>query len=157
MKESARVTTHVEVTPEDAFDVFTSEIDRWWRRGPKFRNSRRVDGRLAFEGGANGRLVERASDDQVFEIGRVLAWEPGARLMFEWRGANFEPEDVTEVEVVFQATETGTRVVLEHRGWEKIPLERAVRHGLSGSALCSMIGLWWGDLMTSYRLSTRPS
>lgn len=153
--DRARVTTHVAVAPLDAFEVFTEEIDRWWRRGPKFRNSRRFEGKLAFEGGASGRLVERWGDDQVFEIGRVLAWEPGARLMFEWRGSNFGPEDVTEVEVRFEPTESGTRVVLEHRGWAKLPLDHPVRHGLDGPAFTSMIGLWWGDLLTSYRINAR--
>lgn len=155
--DRARVTTHVDVDPMDAFEVFTQEIDRWWRRGPKFRNSRRFDGQLAFEGGPEGRLVERSGDDQVFEIGRVLAWEPGARLVFEWRGGNFGPEDVTEVEVRFERTETGTRVVLEHRGWETLPLDHPVRHGLDGPAFTGMIGLWWGDLLTSYRMYARAS
>jgi uncharacterized protein YndB with AHSA1/START domain len=153
--DRARVTTHVEVDALDAFQVFTEEIDRWWRRGPKFRNSRRFDGRLEFEGGEGGRLVERSGDEEVFEIGRVLVWQPGARLVFEWRGSNFGPKDVTEVEVSFEPTASGTRVVLEHRGWEKLPLDHPVRHGLDGSAFTSMIGLWWGDLLTSYRMSSR--
>jgi hypothetical protein len=35
--DSARVTTFVGVSPEDAFAVFTEQIDQWWRRGPRFR------------------------------------------------------------------------------------------------------------------------
>jgi len=33
----ARATTFVAVDPADAFEVFTSEIDQWWGRGPRFR------------------------------------------------------------------------------------------------------------------------
>ena len=36
--DRARVTTTVRVDARRAFDVFTREIDRWWRRGPRFRS-----------------------------------------------------------------------------------------------------------------------
>ena len=35
---------------------------------------------------------------------------------------------VTEVEVRFEPAERGTRVTLEHRGWDRVPLENASRH-----------------------------
>ena len=149
--ERARVTTFVSVDPRDAFDVFTREIDVWWRRGPRYRFGGR-EGTLRFEGGAGGRLVEVLPDERKeFEVGRVLAWEPGARLAFEWRARNFAPGEITQVEVTFQAAEGGTRVVLEHRGWEHIAADHPVRHGLTGTAFTDMIGLWWGELLTSYR------
>jgi hypothetical protein len=31
--DSARVSVTVEVPPTLAFEIFTEEIDRWWRRG----------------------------------------------------------------------------------------------------------------------------
>jgi uncharacterized protein YndB with AHSA1/START domain len=78
--EFARVTTVVEVDPADAFEVFTREIDAWWKRGPRYRSG---SGTLRFEGGPGGRLVE-AQDGGELEIGKVLVWEPGERLVFEW-------------------------------------------------------------------------
>jgi hypothetical protein len=43
-------------------------------------------------------------------------------------------------------------VTLEHRGWDRVPLAHASRHGYgAGDAFTSMIGLWWGDLLTSLR------
>lgn len=148
----ARVTVLVRVDPPDAFEVFTEEIDQWWRRSRRFRSF--VEGTLRFEGGASGRLVEVSSDDSgaVREVGRVLAWEPGRKLTFEWRAANFGPDDLTEVEVRFEAVEGGTRVTLEHRGWDYIDADHPVRHGLRGPAFTSMIGLWWAELMTGLRL-----
>lgn len=155
--EVARVTTLVRLEPSEAFEVFTSEIDTWWRRGPKYRVGG-GEGTLRFEGGAGGRLVELHAGGKELEIGRILAWEPGARLAFEWRARNFAPDEVTQVEIRFERAEGGTSVVLEHRGWEAIAAKHPVRHGLTGTAFSDMIGLWWGELMTSYRLhsSKRP-
>ena len=102
---------------------------------------------MRFEGGEGGRLLEVYTDEAggAFEVGRVLAWKPGDRLVFEWRGNNFEPGLVTEVEVRFERAERGTRVTLEHRGWDRVPLEHASRHGYGASnAFSSMIGLLVG-------------
>ena len=152
--ERARVTTFVQVDPRDAFEVFTQEIDAWWRRGPRYRFGG-GEGMLRFEGGAGGRLVEvLPGEHQEFEIGRVLSWEPGARLAFEWRARNFAPGEITHVEVTFEPVEGGTRVVLEHRGWDEIAAKHPVRHGLTGTAFTDMMGLWWGELLTSYRAHT---
>lgn len=82
---TVRVTTVVALDPAAAFAVFTGEIGAW--RKPRvrlFRGDR--DGTLRFEGGAGGRLVEVYGDgDAPFEVGRALAWQPGERLVFEWR------------------------------------------------------------------------
>ena len=53
-------------------------------------------------------------------MGRVTAWEPGARLAFAYRNVHLELED-TEVEVRFEPIAGGTRVTLEHRGLERLP------------------------------------
>jgi activator of HSP90 ATPase len=152
--ESARVTTFVDVSPDDAFEAFTEEIDIWWRRGPRYRNGGGGTSELCFELDAAGRrLVERMAGD-VFEIGRVRVWEPGKRLVFEWRVRNFAPGESTEVELRFEASGDGTRVTLEHRGWDSIREGHPVRHGLHGDAFASMIGRYWGDLVTVYRLYT---
>jgi uncharacterized protein YndB with AHSA1/START domain len=145
--DAARVTTFVALTPAEAFEVFTAEIDHWWKKAPRFRPGGQADGALRFE---DGRLVE-VSPASRFEVGRVLAWEPGQRLMFEWRAHTFAPGELTEVEVRFEPLRGGTQVTLEHRGWDALPAEHRGRHGLDGSAFTAMIGLWWGDLVTSFR------
>lgn len=76
------------------------------------------------------------------------------RLLFEWRARNFDPEQITEVEVRFEPVADAddcTRIVLEHRGWDAIPADHPARHGLRGGAFCDMIGLHWGELLTAYR------
>lgn len=152
--ETARVITYVEVSPLDAFEVFTDEVDLWWRRGPRYRSAG-PDSELCFESDGRGRrLIERGKAG-VFEIGRVQVWEPGKRLLLEYRLTNFAADERTEVEVRFEEQGKGTRVVLEHRGWEALRADHPARHGLAGEAFSSMIGLHWGDLITSYRQRTR--
>jgi uncharacterized protein YndB with AHSA1/START domain len=150
--ENARVTTFVAVSPDDAFEVFTEDIDRWWRRGVRFRHAPGEKSELGFVHDARGhRLVERLPH-RVHELGRVLAWEPGRRLVFEWRPNNFAADECTEVEVRFEASGEGTRVTLEHRGWDKIRVDHPARHGQEGRAFSARLGTHWGELMTAYRL-----
>jgi uncharacterized protein YndB with AHSA1/START domain len=150
MSDTVRVTTVVAVDPATAFEVFTTEIDLWWRRGPRFRWVTAREGSLRFEPGAGGRLVERGGEEE-FEVGRVRVWEPGARLVFEFRARSFEPGQITEVEVAFAAEGDGTRVTVEHRGWEALAADHPVRHGLDAGAFRNLMGVWWADLVTAVR------
>jgi len=148
--ETVKVTTFVDVSPEDALDVFTRETDLWWRRGPRYRTSDKR-GTMRFEPGAGGRLVESFDDGAERDIGRVLVWEPASRLVLEWRAQNFVHDEKTEVDVRFEPLNGGTRVVIEHRGWDAIRADHPARHGLTGSAFAAMIGHWWAELATSLR------
>lgn len=149
--DRVRVTTVVAVDPAAAFEIFTEEVDAWWRRGPRYRFL--ASGALRFEPGVGGRLVEEslAGDGRLWEVGRIRIWEPGARLVFEWRGHHFEADQRTEVEVRFEAEGEGTRVSVEHRGWDALPADHRARHGLEGGAFTAMMGLWWGDVLVSLR------
>jgi uncharacterized protein YndB with AHSA1/START domain len=49
----------------------------------------------------------------------VLSWEPPRRFVLSWHPGR-EPETAQEVEVRFVAVPTGTRVELEHRGWQAL-------------------------------------
>jgi uncharacterized protein YndB with AHSA1/START domain len=150
----ATVTVFVDVTPEDAFDVFTRETDSWWGQGPKFRIGGRRRGRIAFEGGQGGRLFEtfeHASGSRTFDVGKITVWEPPSLLVFEWRGVNFKSDEKTLVEVSFSASGEGTMVRVRHSGWSTLRDGHPARHGLEGPAFSRMIGLWWGALMGSLR------
>jgi uncharacterized protein YndB with AHSA1/START domain len=154
--DQARVSVSVAVAPAVAFQVFTEEIDRWWRRGLRFRIAGKRRGVIHLEPGVGGRMfesVETVAGTRVFETGRVTAWEPPARLVFEWRAANFAPDEKTEVEVTFEASGDGTLVTVTHRGWAAIRGDHPVRHGLEVAGFLRMHGLWWGDLLTSLRLT----
>ncbi len=154
--ETARVTAFVELSPHAAFALFTEHTERWWRRDLRFRWGEPA-GVMRFEGGSGGRLLEVLDQGAPFEVGRVLAWEPGARLSFEWRGRDFAAGERTEVEIRFEPAPGGTRITLEHRGWDALRPQHRTRHGLSGPAFEAMIGMFWGDQLTSLRAHARTS
>ena len=110
-----RVTVTVAVEPDMAFRVFTEDFDEWYRTGSvALGPHRRHGGTLHFEPGPDGRLVERRPDGRDIERACITTWEPGERLVFVDRRH-------TEVEVLFEAVPEGTRVVLEHRGLDRLP------------------------------------
>lgn len=155
--DAVTVTTLLGIDPGAAFRLFTEEVDLWWRRGPRYRPEVRGKGTMRFEPQVGGRLLEvydEAKGD-AFEIGRILVWEPGARLVFDWRARNFEPDEKTVVEIRFEREGEGTRITLEHRGWDSIPAGHPVRHGWTGEAFSSMIGLHWAELFVSLRQRAR--
>ena len=154
--DQARVSVLVAVEPQAAFRLFTEEIDRWWRRGLKYRLAGKRRGIIHLEPRVGGRLFESfdtPSGARVVETGRVTAWEPPARLAFEWRPANFAPAEKTEVEVLFQPGQSGTLVTVTHRGWSAIRPDHPARHGLQGPAFIRQVGMWWADQMSSLRES----
>jgi hypothetical protein len=118
----------VPVDPATAFTAFTAEIGEWYRSGSYSWNDPKRAVGIHFESGVGGRLVEEWDEPggDGFEMGRVLVWEPGVRLAFEFRSMLLPP-DPTEVEVRFIAIADGTRVTLEHRGLERLPAEEAAR------------------------------
>ena len=147
------VTTVVAVDPANAFEVFTDEVDAWWKTGPMYRAGTGGKSVMRFEPGVGGRLLEiqDASADEVFELGRVRVWEPGALLVFSMGGRDFGRDEETEVEVRFEPEGEGTRVTVEHRGWSVFPADHPVRHGLVGGAFSAMMGNWWAGLLVSLR------
>ena len=114
-------TVEVAVDPATAFAIFTEEIGQWWRPGPiNWNDSQRAIG-IRIEPGVGGRWLEVYDNatGEGFECGRIVVWEPGERLVFLYRDAGHTIDD-TEVEIHFEAIDGGTRVTLEHRGWDKV-------------------------------------
>jgi uncharacterized protein YndB with AHSA1/START domain len=152
--DQARVSVVVAVPPEVAFRIFTEEIDLWWRRGLKYRVAGTSPGSIHMEprqGGLVFESFESGSEMKIVETGKITLWEPPSRLIFDWRGVNFSADEKTEVEVIFQRNSSGTLVTVTHRGWRTIRADHPVRHNLDMPSFIGMIGLWWGDLMTSLR------
>jgi uncharacterized protein YndB with AHSA1/START domain len=153
--DRARISVTVAVPPPLAFEIFTDEIDRWWRRGVKFRHSSSSSGLLCIEPQVGGRLFESFGSDgtpSVIEVGRVQVWDPPRRLNFTWRNANYAAHEQTEVQVEFAATASGTLVTVIHSGLAALRADHPARHGLQGAQFSRMIGLWWGEQMSSLRM-----
>jgi uncharacterized protein YndB with AHSA1/START domain len=152
--DKARISVSVAVPPSLAFEIFTADIDQWWRRGIRFRHSGASRGLLRIEPVVGGRLFEAFDSNgsaHIVEVGRVQVWEPPHRLNFTWRNANFSPNEQTQVEVEFAPTAVGTLVTVTHSGLSDLRADHPARHGLQGAEFSRMIGLWWGEQMNSLR------
>lgn len=143
MTSKVYLAIRVPASPEDAFELFTRQIASWWQPSRLFQITPEGDGTLAFEPGPGGRLITTLVSGEVFEIGRVRVWEPGRRLVLTWRHQSFEPGQETEVEVLFEPVGQGTRVSIEHRGWDGIPRRHVARHGLPERATLEHVARWW--------------
>jgi uncharacterized protein YndB with AHSA1/START domain len=108
----------VAVPQEKAFSAFAADINRWWPRDHHIGQAELDEAIL--EGREGGRWYERGVDGSECEWGRVVVWDPPARLVLSWQISGEWAYDAnlwTEVEVTF--TPEGpdrTRVELEHRG-----------------------------------------
>ena len=116
-----RKSVRVGAPPDRAFQVFTAGVGRWW---PKSHHIGASDlDAVVIEPKAGGRWYERGIDGAECEVGKVLVWEPPARLVLCWQLTadwKFDPNLVTEVEVRFIPDgANATRVELEHRNLER--------------------------------------
>jgi uncharacterized protein YndB with AHSA1/START domain len=158
MSSRVVVALRIKAPPERVFEAFTVEIAAWWRPNDLFAFTPRSPGQMAFEKMEDGRrLVERLASGKVFEVGRVRVWLPGERLVVGWRQATFAPDMDTEVEVRFEAVEDGTRVTIEHRGWDSVPTAHVARHSFPDGLFLRRHGEWWRDLLVGLERQTTCS
>jgi uncharacterized protein YndB with AHSA1/START domain len=78
-----RKSIFVNVSPERAFRVFTIGMGRWWR--PDHHIASTPFAEIVVEPRAGGRWFERDKDGAECEWGKILAWEPPARVVFGWQ------------------------------------------------------------------------
>ena len=128
----------VERSPATAFKVFCEEIGQWWPKGPSFGGKDLADMRI--EGRVGGRFYERYIDGTEYDIGQVTAYQPPSLVAFTWRAPSWD--GTTQVEVRFLADGNGTRVELEHSGWEHDAKMRDSRKGYDGG---------WDVMLGHYR------
>jgi uncharacterized protein YndB with AHSA1/START domain len=145
--EAVRRELTVPAPPERAFAVFTGRFDSWWPRSHSIAEADMAE--AVIEPRAGGRWYERGADGGETEWGEVLAWDPPHRLMLSWQiGGDWaydpDPAHASEIEVTFTPDGDGTRVAVEHRGFE--------RHGASAAALRESVGQegGWGALLQRF-------
>jgi len=120
------ITAIVPLEIDAAFSAFTTDIDRWWVRGPESGTVVRFEGE---------RLLEVSTDGAV-TLATVTASVPPTHIELDWDGPHSAPGDKVIVDFVPDAG--GTRVTIRHR-----------RQGIeSAGALSAVIGLWWGDRLS---------
>ncbi len=123
----------VEAPRAVAWRVFTEQMGAWWPLAThKIGRAKAVD--VIIEPQAGGRWYERGEDGSACDWGRVLAWEPPARLALSWDiDANWrhDADLKTEVEVLFLAEgPERTRVQLEHRRLDRYGPRRDEMRGV---------------------------
>ena len=139
-----RKSIKVERSPEISFKAFCEEIGQWWPKGPSFGGKDLAD--LRIEGRVGGRFYERYTDGTEFNIGQVTAYQPPTLVAFTWRAPSWD--GATQVQVRFLADGSGTRVELEHGGWEKDAKIGDSRKGYDGG-WDRMLGLYQAHVVSS--------
>jgi len=145
---AVRRAIRVEAPVERAFQVFTAEMASWWPVDTHHIAEKPLE-EIVIEERAGGRWFERAADGSECDWGTVRAWEPPTRVVFGWHLTErweFDPDPghASEVEVRFVADRSGTRVELEHRGFE--------RHGAGGGEIAAAVAAegGWDTIFALY-------
>ena len=141
-----RRSVRVAAPPERAFEVFTDGFASWW-----------PSSHTLAEGGWGTATIEPKTGGRWFEVsatgvecvwGEVLAYEPPSLVRLSWRTdgewkVDPDPARSSEIEVRFTPEGDGTRVELEHRGFER-------QH--KGDEVASSVAAdgGWGSLLEMY-------
>jgi uncharacterized protein YndB with AHSA1/START domain len=122
-----RPSIHTKAPPARAFALFTGHIGRWWPRGRTVGQAPHED--IVIEPHVGGRWFERDAEGRETPWGKVLVWEPPKRVVLAWQldgERRYDPELITEVEIVFTPSGGGTLVTLEHRNLERFRKNRDI-------------------------------
>lgn len=111
----------VKGTPDRAFELFTSQMGKWWPGAQTPAANPAAD--VVVESREGGRWYEVDADGNETQWGSVVTWAPPHRLVLGWQLGQdwrFEPDLLTEVEIGFADAGNGcTFVSLEHRNLER--------------------------------------
>jgi uncharacterized protein YndB with AHSA1/START domain len=118
--EAVRKTVTVDCSVEEAFRVFTADARSWWPTADHSIHGEKVTD-VVFEEREGGEVYELAENGEKGHWATIVAFEPPNRLVLSWEVGKRALG--TEVEVRFAPEGAGTRVDLEHRGWESGQLE----------------------------------
>jgi uncharacterized protein YndB with AHSA1/START domain len=148
---AAPVVKEVQVacSPDRAFQVFATEMGRWWLKSHSIAKSGQAQ--VMVEPHAGGAWYEIGTEGERCDWGHVAVWEPPSRLVLIWRLTpefTYDPALHTEVEVQFTPEGTGTRVRLEHRMLENF----GTAAGQMAQVFDSPNG--WGGLVEAYVAAT---
>lgn len=124
---SVRKVVTVEAPQRIAWRVFAEGMSTWWPLA-QYKIGSAPAVAAVVEPFVGGRWYERGDDGSTCDWGRVLAWEPPARLVLTWDISadwQHDPDLGTEIEIRFVAErEDRTRVELEHRRLDRYGARR---------------------------------
>jgi uncharacterized protein YndB with AHSA1/START domain len=141
--EVVRKVVTVDCAVEEAFRVFTEDALSWW---PVATHSIHEKVReIVFEPGEGGEIYEVSTTGEKGHWATVTGWDPPARLVLAWN-VRERPGEQTEVEIRFTPEAAGTRVELEHRGWEAIAERAAEKRASYDTGWEHILGLYEGRI-----------
>lgn len=125
-----------------AFEVFTARMAEWWPMASHSVGQEQTRS-VTVEPAVGGRLYETCADGSEHTWGEVTHWDPPSGFDCTWHPGR-QPNQATRLSLRFEAEGEGTRVRLEHRGWEILgDLAEETRAGYDGG--------WETVLMTLYK------
>jgi uncharacterized protein YndB with AHSA1/START domain len=102
----------VKAAPKRVFELFTTEMGRWWP--PHLQIGKSPFVAIMVEPRHGGRWFERDAEGAECEWGKVLVWEPPTRVLLGWQLNSrfaYDPEFLTEVELTFVPAAGGGSIV----------------------------------------------
>ena len=134
----------VDSSPEQSFSTFCDQVGQWWPRakGHSIGSDRTVN--MIIEGHVGGRFYEIQDDGSEYVIGRVTEYSPPSIVAFTWRMPTWDV--VTQVRILFTPEGEGTRVELEHSGWEQGAVHQDMRKRHEGG---------WDEVLEHYVSRTK--
>jgi uncharacterized protein YndB with AHSA1/START domain len=142
-----RQSVTVPLTADKAFEVFVDRFEDWWPK--EGTHSLTADPRaFVLEAREGGRWGEEDPDGNYRPWGSVLAVDRPSRILLGWQltpAFDYDPDPAkrTEVEVTFEPeADGGTRVTLEHRGFEV--------WGEPGAEMRGSVEGGWGTLLERF-------
>ena len=121
-----RKSIHVRAAPDRAFHRFTAEMARWWPLASHSIGQRDAES-VTLDGRIGGRIVERIRGGKEAVWGTVTVWDPPREVAFTWHPGH-KVEEAMDVVVRFSPEADGTRVELEHRGFERLGKDARKAH-----------------------------
>lgn len=127
-----------------AFATWTERFGLWWP--PGHSTSGDPDARVHLEPGVGGRIFERTPGGTEIDWGEITEWDPPHRLAYLWHIRRTR-EAATQVLVQFHdVDDTGSRVRIEHTGWERL--------GIEGASWRDANRAGWAGLLPHFQAST---
>lgn len=136
-------TVEVALDRQRAFEVF-SDIGAWWHSSNHtwVDPTRAVE--MTLEPRVGGRWLEiwDAHSGDAFVFGRVIAWEPPARIVLTYEAPPYACEPPTELDIRSDQVGGKTRVTLRHSGLDRLTTH--ARHTLGDHTWRPLV-TWFAD------------
>ena len=111
----------VPIDADRAFSLFTEKAGEWWPLSTHAIAGPDAVG-IRFETGVGGVVVELTAEGGEHIWAEISEWNPPHRFVLNWH-PRINPTAASTLQVSFSPENGGTRVTLEHSGWERFEAE----------------------------------